>query len=131
MRGFVGRRMNVVSEKFISRAMRCIVSAERSRPSSTTASWLPASGFSVKTSTMRIALPMYWDMLLPIYGEVARSAGGAGEIKQVVVPCASSLPVLTAVTLPSAVAIVPPGVTVNPVDGGWSNPALQPAARRR
>jgi aryl-alcohol dehydrogenase-like predicted oxidoreductase len=27
--------------------------------------------------------------------------------------------------------IVPPGTTVNPVDGGWSNPALQPAARRR
>jgi aryl-alcohol dehydrogenase-like predicted oxidoreductase len=27
--------------------------------------------------------------------------------------------------------IVPPGVTVNPVDGGWANPALEPAARRR
>jgi aryl-alcohol dehydrogenase-like predicted oxidoreductase len=27
--------------------------------------------------------------------------------------------------------IVPPGVNVNPVDGGWSNPALEPAARRR
>jgi aryl-alcohol dehydrogenase-like predicted oxidoreductase len=27
--------------------------------------------------------------------------------------------------------IVPPGTTVNPVDGGWSNPALKPAARRR
>ena len=27
--------------------------------------------------------------------------------------------------------IVPPGQNVNPVDGGWSNPALQPAARRR
>jgi aryl-alcohol dehydrogenase-like predicted oxidoreductase len=27
--------------------------------------------------------------------------------------------------------IVPPGVTVNPADGGWSNPALEPAARRR
>jgi aryl-alcohol dehydrogenase-like predicted oxidoreductase len=27
--------------------------------------------------------------------------------------------------------IVPPGVTVNPADGGWSNPALHPAARRR
>jgi len=27
--------------------------------------------------------------------------------------------------------IVPPGVTVNPVDAGWSNPALGPAARRR
>jgi aryl-alcohol dehydrogenase-like predicted oxidoreductase len=27
--------------------------------------------------------------------------------------------------------IVPPGVNVNPVDGGWANPALEPAARRR
>ncbi len=27
--------------------------------------------------------------------------------------------------------IVPPGVNVNPSDGGWSNPALEPAARRR
>jgi aryl-alcohol dehydrogenase-like predicted oxidoreductase len=26
--------------------------------------------------------------------------------------------------------IVPPGVNVNPADGGWSNPALEPAARR-
>jgi aryl-alcohol dehydrogenase-like predicted oxidoreductase len=28
-------------------------------------------------------------------------------------------------------AIVPPGVNVNPDDGGWQNPALAPAARRR
>jgi aryl-alcohol dehydrogenase-like predicted oxidoreductase len=27
--------------------------------------------------------------------------------------------------------IVPPGVNVNPADGGWANPALEPAARRR
>ncbi len=27
--------------------------------------------------------------------------------------------------------IVPPGVNVNPSDGGWQNPALEPAARRR
>ena len=27
--------------------------------------------------------------------------------------------------------IVPPGVNVNPADGGWPNPALEPAARRR
>jgi aryl-alcohol dehydrogenase-like predicted oxidoreductase len=27
--------------------------------------------------------------------------------------------------------IVPPGVNVNPIDGGWSNPALAPEARRR
>ena len=27
--------------------------------------------------------------------------------------------------------IVPPGTNVNPVDGGWQNPALEPAARRR
>jgi aryl-alcohol dehydrogenase-like predicted oxidoreductase len=28
-------------------------------------------------------------------------------------------------------AIVPPGVDINPSDGGWENPALKPAARRR
>src|SRR4051795_5746014 len=28
-------------------------------------------------------------------------------------------------------AIVPPGVNVNPADAGWSNPALEPEARRR
>jgi aryl-alcohol dehydrogenase-like predicted oxidoreductase len=27
--------------------------------------------------------------------------------------------------------IVPPGTNVNPADGGWQNPALEPAARRR
>jgi hypothetical protein len=27
--------------------------------------------------------------------------------------------------------IVPPGVTINPADGGWVSPALEPAARRR
>jgi aryl-alcohol dehydrogenase-like predicted oxidoreductase len=27
--------------------------------------------------------------------------------------------------------IVPPGTNVNPADGGWSNPALEPTARRR
>ncbi len=27
--------------------------------------------------------------------------------------------------------IVPPGINVNPTDGGWQNPALEPAARRR
>jgi hypothetical protein len=27
--------------------------------------------------------------------------------------------------------IVPPGVNLNPVDGGWTNPALAPGARRR
>jgi aryl-alcohol dehydrogenase-like predicted oxidoreductase len=27
--------------------------------------------------------------------------------------------------------IVPPGFNVNPADGGWQNPALEPAARRR
>jgi aryl-alcohol dehydrogenase-like predicted oxidoreductase len=28
-------------------------------------------------------------------------------------------------------AIVPPGLNLNPSDGGWENPALAPAARRR
>jgi aryl-alcohol dehydrogenase-like predicted oxidoreductase len=27
--------------------------------------------------------------------------------------------------------IVPPGTTINPADGGWVSPALEPAARRR
>jgi aryl-alcohol dehydrogenase-like predicted oxidoreductase len=27
--------------------------------------------------------------------------------------------------------IVPPGVNLNPADGGWPNPALEPSARRR
>ena len=27
--------------------------------------------------------------------------------------------------------IVPPGTSINPADGGWQNPDLQPAARRR
>jgi aryl-alcohol dehydrogenase-like predicted oxidoreductase len=27
--------------------------------------------------------------------------------------------------------IVPPGVNVNPADGGWDNPALRPESRRR
>jgi hypothetical protein len=27
--------------------------------------------------------------------------------------------------------IVPPGTNLNPADGGWANPWLQPAARRR
>jgi aryl-alcohol dehydrogenase-like predicted oxidoreductase len=27
--------------------------------------------------------------------------------------------------------VVPPGVNLNPSDVGWSNPALQPSARRR
>jgi hypothetical protein len=27
--------------------------------------------------------------------------------------------------------IVTPGTNINPADGGWANPALQPAARRR
>jgi aryl-alcohol dehydrogenase-like predicted oxidoreductase len=27
--------------------------------------------------------------------------------------------------------IVPPGTNVNPADGGWQNPDLEPSARRR
>jgi aryl-alcohol dehydrogenase-like predicted oxidoreductase len=27
--------------------------------------------------------------------------------------------------------LVPPGVNLNPADGGWQNPALEPQARRR
>jgi hypothetical protein len=28
-------------------------------------------------------------------------------------------------------AIVPPGITINPADNSFANPALEPAARRR
>jgi hypothetical protein len=27
--------------------------------------------------------------------------------------------------------IVPPGLNINPADGGWQSPALEPDARRR
>ena len=39
--------------------------------------------------------------------------------------------VLSDEVLDSIDEIVPPGVNVNPADGGWPNPALEPAARRR
>jgi aryl-alcohol dehydrogenase-like predicted oxidoreductase len=39
--------------------------------------------------------------------------------------------VLDAALLDRIDQIVPPGVNLNPADGGWVNPALQPAARRR
>jgi aryl-alcohol dehydrogenase-like predicted oxidoreductase len=29
------------------------------------------------------------------------------------------------------IEIVPPGTNINPADGGWASPALEPAARRR
>jgi hypothetical protein len=41
---------NTVSAKFISRASACMSTSLRSRASVKTASWLPASGTSVKTS---------------------------------------------------------------------------------
>ncbi|HET6508648.1 MAG TPA: aldo/keto reductase [Baekduia sp.] len=39
--------------------------------------------------------------------------------------------VLTADILDRVDEIVPPGVNLNPADGGWASPALEPAARRR
>jgi aryl-alcohol dehydrogenase-like predicted oxidoreductase len=39
--------------------------------------------------------------------------------------------VLDAAVLDRIDEIVPPGVTVNPVDNSFANPALEPAARRR
>ena len=39
--------------------------------------------------------------------------------------------VLDAALLDRIDEIVPPGVNLNPADGGWANPALEPAARRR
>jgi hypothetical protein len=41
---------NTLSEKFISRARACMSPSSRSRASVKTASWLPVSGRSVKTS---------------------------------------------------------------------------------
>src|SRR5580765_5443257 len=46
-------RTNVVSEKFISFAIACIVSGASPRASSMTASWLPPKRWSVKTSRCR------------------------------------------------------------------------------
>jgi aryl-alcohol dehydrogenase-like predicted oxidoreductase len=39
--------------------------------------------------------------------------------------------ILDAALLDRIDQIVPPGINLNPADGGWVNPALQPAARRR
>ena len=39
--------------------------------------------------------------------------------------------VLDAALLDRIDQIVPPGINLNPADGGWANPALEPAARRR
>jgi aryl-alcohol dehydrogenase-like predicted oxidoreductase len=39
--------------------------------------------------------------------------------------------VLDAALLDGIDEIVPPGINLNPADGGWVNPALEPAARRR
>jgi aryl-alcohol dehydrogenase-like predicted oxidoreductase len=39
--------------------------------------------------------------------------------------------VLDAAVLDRIDEIVPPGVTINPADNSWANPALEPAARRR
>ena len=48
--GVSGGSTNVVSEKFISFAIACIVSSASPRPSRKTASWLPPKRWSVKTS---------------------------------------------------------------------------------
>ncbi len=39
--------------------------------------------------------------------------------------------VLDAAVLDRIDEIVAPGTTINPADAGWTNPALDPAARRR
>jgi aryl-alcohol dehydrogenase-like predicted oxidoreductase len=39
--------------------------------------------------------------------------------------------ILDAALLDRIDEIVPPGINLNPADGGWANPALEPAARRR
>jgi hypothetical protein len=39
--------------------------------------------------------------------------------------------VLTQETLDRIDELVPPGTNINPADGGYENPALEPAARRR
>src|SRR5919201_1780933 len=51
--GCVASSTKVVSEKLNSRASACMVASSRRSASRTTASWLPASGLSVKTSTRR------------------------------------------------------------------------------
>src|SRR5450631_316080 len=49
--GRSGASTKVVSEMFISLAIRCIASLGIPSASSTTASWLPVNGVAVKTST--------------------------------------------------------------------------------
>jgi hypothetical protein len=46
-------KTNVLSEKFISRAMSCISSAVRPAGARNTASWFPVSTWSVNTSRCR------------------------------------------------------------------------------
>jgi hypothetical protein len=46
-------KMNVLSEKFISRAIVCIKSVVRPSGSGNTASWLPSNGVDVNTSRWR------------------------------------------------------------------------------
>ena len=51
--------------------------------------------------------------------EQLESQLGAGDVE------------LSADVLDKIDEIVPPGLNVNPADGGWQNPALEPSARRR
>ena len=50
--GSSGLNTNTVSDRFISRAARCMVSALRPEASVNTATWLPWSGSSVNTSAI-------------------------------------------------------------------------------
>src|ERR1700744_2129990 len=53
-------KMNVVSERFVSRAMPCISVSVRPRASVKTANWFPSSGTLVKTSIWTNARRRFW-----------------------------------------------------------------------
>lgn len=58
--GLSGGRTNTVSERFISLAMRCMVSPSRPLESMKTASGLPPKIRSLKTSAVRKRWSMAW-----------------------------------------------------------------------
>jgi hypothetical protein len=55
---------------------------------------------------------------------------GPRTIEQLESQLGTSEVALSADVLDRIDEIVPPGRNVNPADGGWQNPALEPAARR-
>src|SRR5450759_3633303 len=70
-----GGRIKVDSEKFISFAIACIVSAVRPRASRKTASWLPPNRRSVKTSRCRYRYDFTTESISMLYAHFITSEG--------------------------------------------------------